>query len=192
MARELVTAAGFSVPFFCRFLGFVCVATFSRDVCTLAGSYFGHDDFWVFDPIQKEWTALSGVAAGLGGIPSPRSEFGMASADGLIFLFGGYDGTKPDLGASSFILHSPCDSLLPPHRRETGDNLRLSSCVIAPRPCKRLGAIFPSKDSDSRVATGTFGLISLGDTWSFDPSTARWTVLGNLGASPSARGSGKP
>jgi len=178
--------------FFWRFLGFACVATFSRDVCTLAGSALpvDRDDFWVFDSIQNEWTDLSGVAAGLGSIPSPRSHFGMASADGLIFLFGGA-GAKPDLGAWSFVLHSPCDSLLPPHRRETGNHLRLSSCVIAPRPCKRPGAIFPSKDSDSRVATGMVDP-DLGDTWSFDPSTARWTILGNLVASPSARGSGKP
>jgi hypothetical protein len=70
----------------------------------LAGTRIGRDDFWAFDPIKKEWTDLSGVAAGLGGIPSPRSFFGMASADGLIFLFGGL-GTKPDLGAWSFVLH---------------------------------------------------------------------------------------
>ena len=167
------------------------MAAFSRDVCTLAGAPL--DDFWVFNPIQKEWTDLSGVAAGLGGIPSPRSYFGMASADGLIFLFGGRSGAKPDLGAWSFALHSPCDSLLSPHRRETGNNLRLSSCAIAPRPCKRPGAFFPSKDSDSRVAAviNRYGLHS-GDTWSFDPSTASWTVLGSLGASPSARESGNP
>ena len=94
------------------------MATFSRDVCTLAGTGLGRDDFWVFDPIKKEWTALSGGAAGLGGIPSPRSDFGMASADGLIFLFGGY-GTQPDVGAwSLYYTHLAIHPCLPTEERQ--------------------------------------------------------------------------
>jgi hypothetical protein len=43
------------------------------------------------------------------------------------------------------------------------------------------GAEFSIKDPDVRVSAGK----DLGDTWSFDPSTARWTSVGNLGPSPS-------
>jgi hypothetical protein len=55
-------------------------------------------DTWVFDPVNIEWTNLSRVAAALGSTPPPRRNFGMASADGIIFLFGGYslyEGTNP-------------------------------------------------------------------------------------------------
>jgi hypothetical protein len=43
-------------------------------------------DTWVFDPVKIEWTDLSRVA---GSAPPPRQGFGMASADGIIFIYGG-------------------------------------------------------------------------------------------------------
>lgn len=71
------------------------MATSSLYFGTLTGSsYLG--DTWVFSPASIEWTDLSGVAAGMGSTPSARRSCGMASAYGLIFIFGGSSGTKPE------------------------------------------------------------------------------------------------
>ena len=49
------------------------------------------------------------------------------------------------------------------------------------------GAMVASKDNESCDAAGSEAAGLLGDTWSLDPSTARWTSVGIPGASPPAR-----
>ena len=58
-------------------------------------------DTWIFDPVEIEWTDLSKMAAGLGSTPPPRQDFGMASADGIIFLFGGLSSDRTLRGRPS-------------------------------------------------------------------------------------------
>ncbi len=45
------------------------------------------NDFFAFNPVDMAWTNLSGLVSGTP--PSPRHNFGFASAGGKIFVFGG-------------------------------------------------------------------------------------------------------
>jgi len=53
------------------------------------------DKTWMFDPAMVEWTDLSALAAAQGSTPPARSGHGMASAVGLIFMFGGFGEHPP-------------------------------------------------------------------------------------------------
>ena len=47
-------------------------------------------DTWMFDLAKREWIDLSPLAAASGSAPSARQAHGMASVDGLVVVFGGY------------------------------------------------------------------------------------------------------
>jgi hypothetical protein len=44
---------------------------------------------FVFDPVELAWSDISNKA--IGDAPAPRKDFGFASADGKLFVHGGYN-----------------------------------------------------------------------------------------------------
>ena len=60
-------------------------------------------DLHAFDPAAMAWTDLSAAASGTP--PSPRDFHGLASAGGLLYVFGGWD------GAGGCLLESPGEGL---------------------------------------------------------------------------------
>ena len=181
-ARESVAAAGVVVPFLYRFLSFVCLTTFSRNDCTLAvenvefGNTFG--DTWVYIPDRKEWTDLSGVAVGLGNTLSRQTNFGMASADGLVFLFGGSEGD------TWYFDPSRASWTKSPRRPPTRFDCRLVAADGGDGRSRIYlfgGAEFDDDEDEQGEP------LKFNDVWSLDPPTKVWTEIPINGTWPTGR-----
>ena len=64
-----------------------CFATRLKTLETRTGEL--DEDLWMLDPVGVEWTDLSALAAAQGSTPPALMQHAMASAEGLIVLFGG-------------------------------------------------------------------------------------------------------
>ena len=60
------------------------------------------NDLYRFSAAANTWTALSPSGSG----PSPRSDMGFAATpDGMLYVFGGYDGGNVGEGGAAYTLH---------------------------------------------------------------------------------------
>jgi N-acetylneuraminic acid mutarotase len=131
-------------------------------------------DTWSYDPKTNTWTELSPA----GSVPPARDGHTMVYAEyeGLIFLFGGYNGTDwlndlwvYDVAADAWTEIIPAGDL----------------------PAPRVGYSMVYDDAKDRLIVfgGYDGNWALGDMWAYEPSTNAWTELTSAGDMPSARAS---
>ncbi len=69
---------------------------------------------FAFDPVQLAWSDISCKTSGI--VPSPRKDFGLASAGGKFFVHGGYNplGNIFDSDSSSFVCFARCNLFCSP------------------------------------------------------------------------------
>jgi len=167
-------------------------------------------DLWVFNPVFVEWTDLSAMAAAQGSTPSARAFFGMASASGRVFIFGGSSsvGTYPSLDGRDEDTFSfdPATAMWTSIKKgkwsvSSGWAMGLSfedPTNLGFSPFPRInGELAAANGTDGRPRVYMFGgaeswvvlmgLRSHNDLWSLDPETNVWTEIIKTGAWPSSR-----
>ena len=141
-------------------------------------------DLHAFDPIAKVWTNLSDAASGIP--PTARDSHGFTSADGQLYVHGGYGSTN--FGYDEFLSDLHCFDPI----REVWTDLSDAASGIPPTARDSHG--FTSAGGELYVHGG-YGLTSSGyyddlsDLHSFDPIKKVWTDLSQPagGAVPTGR-----
>ena len=109
-----------------------------------------------------------------GDIPCPRNSHTMATCDGNMFLFGGWDGES--IFGDMFVLHS----------HGTGWS-EIVSPQPSPRPCARMGHSASVFRNSMFIFGGFIHPNTLNDLWEFNTPQSRWEKIEAGGQPPSDR-----